>query len=96
MPTYDYLCQDCGHRFEMFQAITDKALESCPLCGGRVKRLISGGAGLIFKGSGFYITDYKKKTGEKTDSSGSADTSKDKKKEKKQKPANETGASAEK
>ncbi len=61
MPTYEYLCENCGERFEVFQRITDSPLEKCERCGGRVKRLISGGAGLIFKGSGFYITDYKKK-----------------------------------
>jgi putative FmdB family regulatory protein len=61
MPTYEYQCQKCNHRFEVFQAITEKPVDKCPVCNGRVKRLISSGAGLIFKGSGFYITDYKKK-----------------------------------
>jgi len=67
MPTYEYECAKCGHKFEKFQPITDKPLTLCPeeLCGqkrwgkGRVKRAIGGGAGLIFKGSGFYITDYR-------------------------------------
>ncbi len=59
MPTYDYLCKKCGHRFEAFQRISEEALTECPECQGPVKRLISGGNGLIFKGSGFYITDYK-------------------------------------
>lgn len=59
MPTYDYLCEECGHRFDAFQRITEDPLTSCPKCEGHVKRLISGGNGLIFKGSGFYITDYK-------------------------------------
>jgi putative FmdB family regulatory protein len=67
MPTYQYQCTKCGREFEKFQAISDKSLTVCPkeLCGmkkwgkGRVKRLISAGAGLIFKGSGFYITDYR-------------------------------------
>lgn len=59
MPTYDYVCRKCKDRFEVFQKITDGPLESCPSCGGQVKRLISKGAGLIFKGSGFYQTDYK-------------------------------------
>src|SRR6516165_12447217 len=67
MPTYQYICQKCGHEFEQFQSISAKPLEVCSkeLCGqktwgkGRVKRAISGGAGLIFKGSGFYITDYR-------------------------------------
>ena len=62
MPTYDYECQKCKHIFEIFQSMADKRLEKCPKCGGKVKRLISGGAGVIFKGSGFYETDYKKKS----------------------------------
>jgi putative FmdB family regulatory protein len=61
MPTYEYECQKCSHRFEAFQGINDPSLSQCPLCKGKVRRLISPGAGLIFKGSGFYITDYKKK-----------------------------------
>jgi len=60
MPTYDYDCADCGHEFEQFQSITAVPLEACPQCGGKVRRRIHGGAGLIFKGSGFYLTDYKK------------------------------------
>ncbi|UCG92585.1 MAG: zinc ribbon domain-containing protein [candidate division WOR-3 bacterium] len=60
MPTYEYECARCKHTFEEFQKITDKPLTSCPKCGGRLRRLITGGAGLIFKGSGFYVTDYKK------------------------------------
>jgi putative FmdB family regulatory protein len=60
MPTYDYLCDACGHRFEEFQSITAKPLKVCPQCGARkVQRLIGTGAGLIFKGSGFYQTDYR-------------------------------------
>lgn len=59
MPTYEYLCNECSHRFEEFQSITAAPLESCPKCKGKVHRLISPGNGLIFKGSGFYITDYK-------------------------------------
>lgn len=60
MPTYDYGCSDCGHEFEQFQSISAPPLEACPQCGGKVARRIHGGAGLIFKGSGFYLTDYKK------------------------------------
>ncbi len=60
MPNYDYECQECGYIFEVFQKITDKPLSKCPKCQGKVKRLIGKGAGLIFKGSGFYATDYKK------------------------------------
>ena len=60
MPTYEYECTQCRYTFEAFQKITDKPLKRCPECGGKLRRLISGGAGLIFKGSGFYATDYKK------------------------------------
>src|SRR3954447_2763837 len=67
MPTYEYVCEKCGHQFEKVQSISANALATCPedLCKlkrwgkGKVKRAISGGAGLIFKGSGFYITDYR-------------------------------------
>ena len=67
MPTYEYVCKKCGHEFEKFQSIADNALKICPqdLCAkkkwgrGNVQRKIGGGAGLIFKGSGFYITDYR-------------------------------------
>src|SRR3972149_11845896 len=68
MPTYDYRCRACGHRFEAFQSMTEKSLEICPSCGKpEVERLISPGGGLLFKGSGFYITDYRKES-YKTDS----------------------------
>ena len=59
MPTYEYECQKCGHRFEEFQSMKDAPLTKCPECKGKVKRLIGAGAGFIFKGSGFYITDYR-------------------------------------
>src|SRR5205809_6027949 len=67
MPTYEYVCSKCGHEFEMVQSMSAKTLTTCPkeLCGqkkwgkGKVKKLIGAGAGLIFKGSGFYITDYR-------------------------------------
>jgi putative FmdB family regulatory protein len=62
MPTYEYECRHCGHRFEAFQMITDKPLNRCPKCSKSVKRLIGSGAGIIFKGAGFYATDYRKKT----------------------------------
>lgn len=61
MPTYEYKCLKCGHAFDAFQQITAKPLKACPECKGKVKRLISAGSGVIFKGSGFYATDYKKK-----------------------------------
>jgi len=67
MPTYEYVCEKCGHEFEAVQSISAKPLRTCPreFCArknwgrGRVKRKISAGAGLLFKGSGFYITDYR-------------------------------------
>ena len=60
MPTYDYECEACGHTFERFQPITSRAIRKCPQCGKRaVRRLIGRGAGVIFKGSGFYQTDYR-------------------------------------
>lgn len=59
MPTYDYECRACGHRFEEFQSITEAPLTECPSCGGEVRRLIGSGAGILFKGSGFYQTDYR-------------------------------------
>jgi len=60
MPHYDYKCKSCEHTFEVFQNMNDSRLEKCPECGGEVKRLIGGGSGIIFKGTGFYVTDYKK------------------------------------
>ncbi len=59
MPTYEYECLKCGHVFDTFQKITDAPLKKCPKCKGKVKRRIGAGAGIIFKGSGFYATDYR-------------------------------------
>ena len=59
MPTYEYLCESCGYKFEKFQKMTDGPLKECPECGKVVKRLIGTGMGIIFKGKGFYATDYK-------------------------------------
>jgi putative FmdB family regulatory protein len=60
MPTYDYACDACGHRFELFQSITAAPVKKCPACGKRsVQRLLGTGAGILFKGSGFYQTDYR-------------------------------------
>ncbi|MFA4889254.1 MAG: FmdB family zinc ribbon protein [Candidatus Omnitrophota bacterium] len=61
MPTYEYECNSCGYKFEKFQQMSDKHLEKCPKCQKKVRRLISSGGGIIFKGSGFYANDYKKK-----------------------------------
>jgi len=59
MPTYEYECEKCGKHFEKFQNMSDEPLKCCPECGGTVRRLIGAGAGIIFKGSGFYATDYR-------------------------------------
>jgi putative FmdB family regulatory protein len=58
MPTYEYECQRCQHRFDRFQSMSAEPVKICPNCGGPVERLISGGAGVIFKGPGFHATDY--------------------------------------
>jgi len=106
MPTYEYICSKCGHTFETTQSIKAKPLEICPkeLCAkktwgkGKVKRAVGGGAGLIFKGSGFYITDYrsdkykaaaKKDAGGDGGGSGSPDSAK-----KESKPAATSGSSS--
>ncbi|MBU2540945.1 MAG: zinc ribbon domain-containing protein [Candidatus Omnitrophica bacterium] len=63
MPTYEYRCKNCKHEFELFQAMSDAPVKKCPKCKKlSARRLISAGAGIIFKGSGFYATDYKKKS----------------------------------
>jgi putative FmdB family regulatory protein len=76
MPTYEYKCDACGHAFEKFQSITAPSVKKCPECGkSKVRRLISAGAGLIFKGDGFYITDYRSegyKNSAKADNNGGA------------------------
>ena len=81
MPTYDYECRACGHEFEQFQSMSAGALRKCPACGKlRLRRLIGSGAGIIFKGSGFYETDYKRRSMPKTagtESKDSSDTSSD-------------------
>ena len=59
MPTYEYECMRCGHEFELFQSISEEPRKRCPQCRGKVQRKIGTGAGLLFKGSGFYITDYR-------------------------------------
>ncbi|QYM80756.1 zinc ribbon domain-containing protein [Horticoccus luteus] len=72
MPTYEYVCPKCGHEFEQFQSMRDEPLKKCPKCKKMgLKRLVGSGAGLIFKGSGFYITDYKN-TAAKTDAANAA------------------------
>ena len=59
MPTYEYECQKCGHHFDRFQSMTDEPVKRCESCRGKVRRLLGTGAGFIFKGSGFYQTDYR-------------------------------------
>ncbi len=87
MPTYEYVCEKCDHEFDVFQSIKDQPLQVCPRekCGmkkwgkGKIKKMIGGGAGLIFKGSGFYITDYRSdsyKEAAKKDVAPSADAGK--------------------
>jgi putative FmdB family regulatory protein len=61
MPTYDYECSKCKYKFELFHKMSDEPKAKCPKCGKSAHRLIGGGSGVIFKGSGFYATDYKKK-----------------------------------
>jgi len=77
MPTYDYRCRACGHLFELFQSITEGAKRKCPECGKlKLERLIGAGAGIIFRGSGFYETDYRSKSyreGAKAEKDGSKD-----------------------
>ena len=86
MPTYEYECSKCNDIFEVFQSMKDKRVEKCPACGGKVKRLFGTGAGIIFKGSGFYETDYRSNSyhsdAKKDDSSGTAVKSKESKKKK--------------
>lgn len=62
MPTYEYECVHCGYNFDVFQKITEAPLSKCPKCNRKIKRLIGSGSGIIFKGTGFYATDYRKKT----------------------------------
>jgi len=83
MPTYDYLCDACDHSFELFQSITAPVKRKCPECGKlKLRRLIGPGAAIVFKGSGFYTTDYRSESyrkaaaAEKTCETGSADSAK--------------------
>lgn len=84
MPTYEYRCSSCGNDFEKFQRMSDEPVAECPSCGAQAQRRLSGGAGLLFKGSGFYITDYrgegyKKAAGAEKGDSGSGSASPDSK-----------------
>jgi len=78
MPTYEYKCEDCSHVFEAFHGMTEDPLEECPKCGEKaLRRLIGGGAGIIFKGSGFWETDYKRSNSSGNSESTSGDSSSD-------------------
>ncbi len=78
MPTYDYECESCGHSFEAFQSMSDAPLSKCPECGKKVRRVIGGGSGVIFKGTGFYKNDSRKKdSGDSCCSSSSCSKSKE-------------------
>jgi len=74
MPTYDYKCTNCNHTFEYFQPMSAEPLKECPNCKGELKRIIGTGAGPIFKGSGFYQTDYKGKSTQSNKSEKKVDT----------------------
>ena len=84
MPTYDYICNDCNKMHEYFQSMSDNPLTKCPECkNNSLRRIISGGTGLIFKGSGYYLTDYKNKKNKKTETKDNSVKKKDKKIKKK-------------
>ncbi len=84
MPTYDYICNSCKKMYEHFQSMSDDALTKCPECKkDSLRRVISGGTGLIFKGSGYYLTDYKNQIDKKPDKKDSGSKKQDKKNKKK-------------
>jgi len=84
MPTYDYKCKNCEEIYEYFQSMSDDALTECPDCKkDSLRRIISGGTGLIFKGSGYYLTDYKNKKDEKSVKKDTSSKKQDKKSTKK-------------
>lgn len=98
MPTYDYLCEGCGHKFELFQSMKDDAIKKCPECKKlKLRRLFGTGAALMFKGSGFYTTDYRsdsyKKAAAADSSSSKASESGGKSSESKGSSSSENGSS---
>ena len=102
MPTYEYKCSECEEVFEFFQRMTDEPMKTCPVCAGKLNRLISGGMGVIFKGSGFYTTDSRdsshkkfdaKSKKEEADNSSSRDTKKEDRKSSEKKPEKNTETS---
>ena len=102
MPTYEYKCTSCGHTFEAVQSMNDKPLSRCPKCKSAVRRVINGGMGIIFKGSGFYTTDYKKSSaltggnGKKAESSSSSESSSKENKDSSSKTSSSAGPTKEK
>lgn len=93
MPTYDYICENCGYEFERFQSITARPIRKCPKCDKlSLKRLIGAGSGVIFKGPGFYQTDYRSESYKKAEKSekSSAEKKKTETKTKDSKPADKT------
>jgi putative FmdB family regulatory protein len=88
MPTYKYRCKKCGHEFEVRQRMSDNSLTECPMCGGKVRRVV-GSVGIVFKGSGFYVTDNRNANGKgrvKTTEKSSGAAEEGKEKEKSEKP----------
>jgi putative FmdB family regulatory protein len=105
MPTYDYVCDACGHKFELFQSITESAKKKCPECGKqKLRRLFGTGAAIVFKGSGFYTTDYRSESYKKraeadkpaSDSKGSEAKSSDAKSSEAKGSASDKGSSSDK
>jgi len=102
MPTYEYECEKCGHLFEVFHSMSEEPRKHCPKCRGKVRRLIGRGAGMIFKGSGFYTTDYRsdsykeQKKKESGDSSPAKDQSKDQPKDQPKPKTGQRGGAAKK
>ncbi len=102
MPTYDYQCTACDHEFEHFQSISSPVMRKCPECGKlKLKRLFGAGAAVVFKGSGFYQTDYrsesyKKRAAEDSKSAAGSDSSKSSSDKKKSQSKSESGAKSEK
>lgn len=95
MPTYEYRCAN-GHRFELFQRMSEAPVDTCPECGAAAERLLSAGAGLLFKGSGFYITDYRSDSYKKAAESDKGGSSESRKSESKTSDSSKSGGSSEK